>query len=99
MTEPPIPAIADTEPPRPEVQYLDDLQDCVAGSQGAPTPIPFLEGAVAVPEIIGWADETCVVETVVFLVAAFDNQTTLSYCQHTPETIALITDDIAYEQA
>ena len=99
VTEPPAPSIADAETTIPAVQYLDDLQDCVAGSQAPPVPMPFLETAMAVPKIIGEEDGTCVVETTIFLATAPDTQTTLSYCQHAPATIALMTDDIAYEQA
>lgn len=81
------------------VQYLDDLKECVAGSQNPPMPMPFLEGALAVSQIVGWEDETCVVETIVFLAQEPETQTTMSYCQHAPATIARMTDDVAYEQA
>ncbi len=81
------------------VQYLNDLKECVVGSQNEPLPMPFLEGALIVAEIIGWEAETCVVETTVFLAEEPETKSIMSYCEHTAATIALMTDDIAYEQA
>jgi hypothetical protein len=91
--------VAKSDADMPTVQYLDDLQECVASSQSPPLPLPLLEGVMAASQILGWADETCVVETKVFLATAPETQTTMSYCQYTPATIAIMTDEVAYEQA
>ena len=50
------------------------------GSQNEPMPMPFLEGALIVAEIMGWEAETCVVETTVFLAEAPETKSMMSYC-------------------
>lgn len=83
--------------PDAAVQYLDSLSSCLPNSQIM--PLPLLEGFITNTTIQGWQSNRCVVETQVWFYEAPEQQAVMSICRYRPETVAFMTDAIAYEQA
>lgn len=79
------------------VAYLDSLSSCSPNSQLM--PLPLLEGFITNTTIQGWQSNRCVVATQVWFYEAPQQQSVMSICRYRPETLAFMTDAIAYEQA
>jgi hypothetical protein len=79
------------------VAYLNSLRTCSPNNQVM--PLPLLDGLIATTTIQGWADGRCVVETRVWVHTLPDQQARMSLCRYRPETLAVLTDDVAYQQA
>jgi hypothetical protein len=82
----------------PDIDYLDQLADCSPFTSPA-APMPFVDmGFMIQTTVQGWDGELCVVEHNVFIDENPSQTTTLMLCQHSPATLAIMTDEVAYEQ-
>jgi hypothetical protein len=81
----------------PFVEYLDHLSAC--SSHSAYMPLPLLDQVMTTTRIQGWNGDRCSVITTAWLMENPDQEALYSSCQYSHNTIALMTDEIAYEQA
>ncbi|TVP62562.1 MAG: hypothetical protein EA342_19085 [Leptolyngbya sp. LCM1.Bin17] len=80
------------------VRYLDQLADCTGGTSLV-LPMPFFEGLFMIESSIqDWQQGRCRVEHHVFLIHQPERKVPMMFCHHRPETLAIMTDEIAYEQ-
>lgn len=82
----------------PDIEYLDQLAECSPFTSPA-APMPFVDmGLMIQTTVQGWDDELCVVEHSVFVDENPSQTATLMLCQYSPATLAIMTDEVAYEQ-
>ena len=82
----------------PDIEYLDQLAECSPFTSPA-APMPFFDMGVMIQTIVqGWDGDLCVVEHSVFIDENPSQTATLMLCQYSPETLAIMTDEVAYEQ-
>ena len=80
------------------VHYLDQLADCTGGTSLV-LPMPFFEGLFMIESSIqAWQQGRCRVDHHVFLIHQPERKVPMMVCHHRPETLAIMTDEIAYEQ-
>lgn len=95
----PTPNTSSSDAPEnnPFVQALDHLSNC----QPYQTYLvmPFFEGIMLQMDIRSWSNEQCVVQHNAFLIETPTIQSPVSVCRYSRQTLALMTDDQAYEAA
>jgi len=82
-----------------DIEYLDNLADCIPTDSSPPIAFPFLEGVLMTSVIQGWEADRCVVKTVAFLETDPEESAQVALCEYSIDTLAMLTDDVAYEEA
>lgn len=79
------------------VAYLDRLQQCqpVATAMA----FPFVVGIVVETVVRGWEGDRCIVQMNAFLAEQPQKRAIYGLCRYRRSTIAILTDERAYEQA
>jgi len=86
------------------VAYLEQLAACSPGAQSPAMAFPFgdllgIDGILLDASVEGWEGDRCRVISYAFLDSSPDNKVEMANCLHTADTLAIMTDEVAYEQA
>jgi hypothetical protein len=81
------------------VAYLNSLAECEPASHIQSAPFPSMENVAMYSEIQGWDGVHCLVESYAFSPPNPTQKVEVSTCRYSPETLALLTDEAAYDQA
>ncbi len=88
----------DISPDNDPVMYLDQLAECTPGAESQ--SIPFLIDDVLMKAgVQGWEGEHCRVSNYAFYETSPEQTVEMSVCLYSQETLALMTDEVAYEEA
>lgn len=86
---------ANTDP----VTYLDQLSECIPTTEDYIVPF-FMDDSISMKASIqGWDGDRCQVTTHAFEESNPERTVELSICLYSQDTLAILTDDVAYEEA
>lgn len=77
---------------------LEQLAACAPSEASLAIP-PLMEGIAVKSVVLGWDNGLCRVTNYVFEASAPEETVEMSVCLYSPATLALMTDEVAYEQA
>jgi hypothetical protein len=80
------------------ILYLDQLTECTPGAESQNFPF-FIEDILMKAVVLGWEGEHCQVKNYAFYESVPEQTVEMSVCLYSQETLALMTDEVAYEEA